>query len=129
MSLVLMRRAWKDDPEYKDTEFVVYHYPHQYFDRIHGGEKFAYYRRRAGRTHSRRVLILDAASWAMFGKILTIRRIGTPVFESPFGSLERLVTLMSSHRMYELRFVALVARERGELVPVNELARQLPVFR
>jgi len=39
-----MQRAWQDDPKYKDTEFVVYHYPQQYFDQIHGGEKFAYYR-------------------------------------------------------------------------------------
>ncbi len=38
MPLVLMQRAWKDDPKYKDTEFVVYHYPQQYFDRIHGGD-------------------------------------------------------------------------------------------
>ncbi len=39
-----MQRAWRDDPQYKDTEFVVYHYPQQYFDRIHGGERFVYYR-------------------------------------------------------------------------------------
>jgi hypothetical protein len=39
-----MQRAWRDDPKYKDTEFVVYHYPRQYFDQIHGGEKFVYYR-------------------------------------------------------------------------------------
>jgi hypothetical protein len=32
MPLVLMQRAWRDDPKYKDTEFVVYHYPRQYFD-------------------------------------------------------------------------------------------------
>ena len=44
MPIVLMQRAWRDDPKYKDTEFVVYHYPQQYFDRIHGGEKFVYYR-------------------------------------------------------------------------------------
>ena len=39
-----MQRAWQDDPKYKDTEFVVYHYPRQYFDQIRGGEKFVYYR-------------------------------------------------------------------------------------
>lgn len=39
-----MQRAWRDDPKYKDTEFAVYHYPQQYFDQIHGGEKFVYYR-------------------------------------------------------------------------------------
>lgn len=39
-----MQRAWRDDPQYKDTEFAVYHYPRQYFDQIHGGEKFVYYR-------------------------------------------------------------------------------------
>jgi len=44
MPLVLMQRAWRDDPKYKDTEFVIYHYPQQYFDRIRGGEKFVYYR-------------------------------------------------------------------------------------
>ncbi|MGB8150173.1 MAG: hypothetical protein WCE97_03155 [Candidatus Cybelea sp.] len=44
MPLVLMQRAWRDDPKYKDTEFVVYHYPRQYFDQIRGGEKFVYYR-------------------------------------------------------------------------------------
>ena len=42
MPLVLMQRAWRDDPKYKDTEFVVYHYPRQYFGLINGGEKFAY---------------------------------------------------------------------------------------
>lgn len=44
MPIVLMQRAWQDDPQYKDTEFVVYHYPEQYFDRIRGGEQFVYYR-------------------------------------------------------------------------------------
>ncbi len=44
MPLVLMQRAWRDDPKYKDTEFSVYHYPQQYFDQIQGGEKFVYYR-------------------------------------------------------------------------------------
>ena len=39
-----MQRAWRDDPRYKDTEFVVYHYPRQYFDEIRGGEQFVYYR-------------------------------------------------------------------------------------
>ena len=44
MPIVLMQRAWQDDPKYKDTEFVVYHYPVRYFDQIKGGEKFVYYR-------------------------------------------------------------------------------------
>jgi hypothetical protein len=44
MPLVLMQRAWRDDPKYKDTEFSVYHYPQRYFDQVHGGEKFVYYR-------------------------------------------------------------------------------------
>ena len=39
-----MQRAWQDDPQYKDTEFAVYHYPRQYFDQIRGGERFVYYR-------------------------------------------------------------------------------------
>lgn len=44
MPIVLMQRAWRDDPQYKDSEFIVYHYPEQYFDRIRGGEQFVYYR-------------------------------------------------------------------------------------
>ncbi|MGH7737696.1 MAG: hypothetical protein ACREMP_07500 [Candidatus Tyrphobacter sp.] len=44
MPLVLMQRAWRDDPKYKDTEFVVYHYPRMYFDEIRGREEFVYYR-------------------------------------------------------------------------------------
>jgi len=44
MPLVLMQRAWRDDPKYKDTEFCVYHYPQKYFDEIRGGERFVYYR-------------------------------------------------------------------------------------
>lgn len=44
MPLVLMQRAWREDPKYKDTEFAVYHYPRQYFDQISGGERFVYYR-------------------------------------------------------------------------------------
>ena len=44
MPLVLMQRAWQDDPKYKDTEFSIYHYPQQYFNLIRGGEKFVYYR-------------------------------------------------------------------------------------
>lgn len=44
MPLVLMQRAWRDDPKYKDTEFSVYHYPQLYFDQIRGGERFVYYR-------------------------------------------------------------------------------------
>lgn len=44
MPLVLMQRAWRDDPKYKDTEFSIYHYPRQYFSLIQGGEKFVYYR-------------------------------------------------------------------------------------
>ncbi len=50
MPLVLMQRAWRDDPKYLDTEFVVYHYPEQYFDRIGGGERFVYYRPSRGAT-------------------------------------------------------------------------------
>ncbi len=44
MPLVLMQRAWRDDPKYKDTEFSIYHYPQQYFNLIRGGENFVYYR-------------------------------------------------------------------------------------
>ncbi len=34
MPVVLMQRAWRDDPKYQDTEFSVYHYPAKYFDCI-----------------------------------------------------------------------------------------------
>jgi hypothetical protein len=51
MPIVLMQRAWRDDPQYKDTEFVVYHYPRQYFDEIRGGERFVYYRPSRGAVH------------------------------------------------------------------------------
>lgn len=44
MPVVLMQKSWRDDPKYKDAEFVVYHYPVQYFDRINSGDKFVYYR-------------------------------------------------------------------------------------
>ncbi len=44
MPIVLMQRVWQDDPRYKDAEYIVYHYPEQYFDRIRGGEQFVYYR-------------------------------------------------------------------------------------
>ena len=44
MPIVLMQKAWRDDPQYKDTEFAIYHYPRRYFEQIHGGEKFVYYR-------------------------------------------------------------------------------------
>ncbi len=52
MPIVLMQRAWRDDPQYKDTEFAVYHYPRQYFDQIQGGEKFVYYRPSRGARES-----------------------------------------------------------------------------
>ncbi len=45
-----MQRAWQDSPKYKDTEFVVYHYPQRYFDQLSGGEKFVYYRPSRGST-------------------------------------------------------------------------------
>lgn len=44
MPVVLMQKAWRDDPQYKDTEFVIYHFPRRYFDEIRGGERFLYYR-------------------------------------------------------------------------------------
>ena len=44
MPIVLMQETWRDDPQYKDTEFVVYHYPRLYFNQIRGGERFVYYR-------------------------------------------------------------------------------------
>jgi len=51
MPVVLMQKSWRDDPKYKDTEFAVYHFPEQYFDRIRGGEKFVYYRPARGAPH------------------------------------------------------------------------------
>lgn len=42
--VVLMQRAWADDPKYLDAEGVIYHYPTQYFGVITGFERFVYYR-------------------------------------------------------------------------------------
>jgi len=51
MPLVLMQARLADDPKYKDTEFVVYHYPRQYFDQILGarGSSIIAGKRREGR--------------------------------------------------------------------------------
>lgn len=43
MPIVLMQRTWRDDPQYKDTEFVIFNFPRRYFDEIRGGERFVYY--------------------------------------------------------------------------------------
>jgi hypothetical protein len=42
MPIVLMQRD--KNSKYNDVPFVLYHYPERYFDRIHGGEEFVYYR-------------------------------------------------------------------------------------
>ena len=78
MPIVLMQRAWRDDPKYKDTEFVVYHYPQQYFDRIHGGEKFIYYR------PSRGALERQASTYFGCGEL-------GDVWDDPYDSGHRFV--------------------------------------
>src|SRR5690348_8294652 len=104
MPLVLMQRAWHDDPKYKDTEFSVYHYPRQYFDQIHGGEKFLYYRPARGAKAA------EASSYFGCGELgdwwpdpadLTHRFVGVrkPIkFAVPVSHVDR------NNRMYESTF-------------------------
>jgi hypothetical protein len=104
MPLVLMQRAWKDDPKYKDTEFVIYHFPRQYFDRIHGGERFVYYRPARG------ALEQEASSYFGCGEL-------GEVWDDPQEASHRFVGVRRSirfqtpvhfadrgGRMYESRF-------------------------
>jgi hypothetical protein len=43
--VVLTQTAYRDDPRYKDTEFVVYHFPKRVYARlVKSGEEFVYYR-------------------------------------------------------------------------------------
>ena len=73
-----MQRAWRDDPKYKDTEFVVYHYPMPYFDRIRGGERFVYYRPSRGAAQG------QASSYFGCGEL-------GDVWDDPFDSEHRYV--------------------------------------
>lgn len=104
MPVVLMQRAWRDDPKYKDTEFVVYHYPRQYFDRIAGGERFVYYRPSRGATGG------QASSYFGCGEL-------GDVWDDPFDPQHRYVAISEPIRfpqpvpfsdpigkMYESRF-------------------------
>jgi hypothetical protein len=109
MPLVLMQRAWQDDPKYKDTEFSVYHYPQQYFDGIKGGEKFVYYR------PSRGAKVGEASSYFGCGELgdwwtdpgdPTHRFVGIrkPIkFATPVPFADK------SDRMYESKFASRIA--------------------
>lgn len=104
MPIVLMQRAWQDDPQYKDAEFIVYHYPEQYFDRIRGGEQFVYYRPSRGARAS------EASSYFGCGVL-------GDIFPDPDGSAHRFVNIEKpipfarpvpyadpAGKMYESRF-------------------------
>jgi len=104
MPLVLMQRAWRDDPKYKDTEFVVYHYPQQYFDQIHGGEKFIYYR------PARDAISAEASTYFGCGELgdwwpdrddPSCRFVGV---RKPIRFLTPVPHLDVRNRMYESRF-------------------------
>ncbi len=102
--LVLMQRAWRDDPKYKDTEFVVYHYPARYFDNIGGGEKFVYYRpgRDANRDEASTYFGCgELGDWWQDGQDPSHRFVGIqkPIrFPSLVGHVDK------SGRMYESNF-------------------------
>ena len=104
MPIVLMQRAWRDDPKYKDTEFVVYHYPRQYFDRLQGGEKFVYYRPSRGASPG------QESSYFGYGEL-------GDVWDDPYDAEHRFVGIRKpvrflrpvpyadgAGRMYESRF-------------------------
>lgn len=99
-----MQRAWRDDPKYKDTEFVVYHYPARYFDNIGGGEKFVYYRPARGSKSdeaSRYFGCGELGDWWLDGQDSTHRFVGIqkPIrFPSPVAHVD------DSGRMYESTF-------------------------
>ena len=120
MALVLMQRAWQDDPKYKDVEYVVYHYPRAYFGQIHGGEKFVYYRPSRGSTASEASTYIGCgelsdwypdsndptriASWTFTRPVPFVKPVPFAdgmgkMFESTFGPPERFSRpLDSSHR-------------------------------
>ena len=82
-----MQRSWRDDPKYKDTEFVVYHYPHQYFDKIHSGANFVYYRPSRGATSQQ--------SSAYFG----CGELGD-VWDDPYDATHRFVAIRKPIRFF-----------------------------
>lgn len=121
MPLVLMQRAWKDDPKYKDTEFVVYHYPQQYFDCIHGGEKFVYYRPARGANAQ------QASSYFGCGEL-------GDVWEDPYDPTHRYVGIRkpirfaravgyadASQQMYESRFATRSAFQGHSIRYIDDL--------
>jgi hypothetical protein len=121
MPLVLMQRAWSDDPKYLDTEFVVYHYPQQYFDRIRGGEQFAYYRPSRG-AHSS-----EASCYFGCGELGDVwddannpghRFVG---IEKGIRFLTPVPYLDRSGRMYESRFASRNAFQGQSIRHVDEL--------
>lgn len=106
MPIVLMQRAWRDDPKYKDTEFCVYHYPQQYFDFIQGGERFAYYR------PSRDAKTTEASSYFGCGELgdwwtdpgdSTHRFVG---IRKPIRFAQPVAHIDSQGRMYESTFTS-----------------------
>lgn len=99
-----MQRAWQDDPKYKDTEFVVYHYPQIYFEQIKGGERFVYYR------PSRGAKAAEASSYFGCGELgewwadpgdVTHRFVG---IRKPIRFLNPVPYFDDQQRMYESRY-------------------------
>jgi hypothetical protein len=106
MPVVLMQRAWQDDPKYKDTEFSIYHYPRQYFDRIQGGEKFVYYRPSRGAKTAEASAYFgcgELGDWWTDPQDSSHRFVGVrkPIkFTAPVPHVDR------SNRMYESTFTS-----------------------
>lgn len=99
-----MQRAWRDDPLYKDTEFVVYHYPARYFDNIGGGEKFVYYRPSRGSKPdeaSRYFGCGELGDWWPDGHDSTHRFVG---IEKPIRFPSPVAHVDASGQMYESTF-------------------------
>ncbi len=99
-----MQRAWRDDPKYKDTEFVVYHYPARYFGQIHGGERFVYYRPASGAKGgeaSRYFGCGELGDWWPDPQDASHRFVG---IEKPIRFLSPVAHLDTHGRMYESTF-------------------------
>jgi hypothetical protein len=99
-----MQKSWQDDPQYKDTEFVVYHYPERYFEQIRGGERFVYYR------PSRGARAVEASSYFGCGELgdpfpdaddASHRFVG---INKPIRFPQPVPYLDASGQMYESRF-------------------------
>ena len=104
MPLVLMQRAWRDDPKYKDTEFAVYHYPRQYFSLIQGGEKFIYYRPARGATANEASAYFgcgELGDWWADAQDATHRFVG---IRKPIHFARPVSHVDGNQRMYESTF-------------------------